>query len=188
MIHFTLTGKQAKDFFGMISEFSPECRLHIEPDKIRVFMVDSANVAFLNSQIEVSTGTKESVEFGLQLSRILNFVKIAKDTDPVEFKIIKTKKSELRLRVSCLTHSAKIKSEDTNTVREDPNQVKLNLPTAFRVSGERIVDFFKMFTTRGGAFYVIAEDKKVILRTHNEFDYEYETVVGNATGSVNILF
>ncbi len=78
---FTLTGKQTKDYFGMIKEIDNECRLHITADKLRAFMVGCANVSMIQAELNVDTNVSEPLRIGIDINKILAFTRIAKDTD-----------------------------------------------------------------------------------------------------------
>jgi len=188
MAKFTLMAKQVKDFFGMVKEFNSETRLHIEPDKIYVNMVDITNIAIIRAEIKVDTKTKKPIEFGLIINKLLAFIKVAKDTDPIEFEIAEHKKS-LCIQMSYMDHVGKIRSEDINTIRRDANSCKVSLPYTFLASGERIAEFFKMYPSPNGKFEVILKNKRVSFKTHNENGYMYETFVCNGpSGDAKSVF
>jgi hypothetical protein len=176
---FTLTGKQTKDYFGMIKELSDECRLHIEPKKLYVALIGCANVAMIRTELTIDTNVKESVVIGVEPSRILAFTRIAKDTDPIDFEIVKTKE-EPCIRLVCMDHSAKIVSISEPIIKKDPNPPTIALSHTLPVSGERIAEFFKLYPKRDGKFEVVIKDKKCMFKTHDEGTYSYTTIIANA--------
>jgi len=126
-----------KSWIYALSSIVVECRVHFEPDVIRVTAVDTANVALVRTSITKSALKNyvgEPREFGLDVNKVKEIVE-ALYRESLWKGYIALGVEGKRLLISGNGFAIDIEELDPNSIRRDPSQPTIELTTDAVIDG-----------------------------------------------------
>jgi len=158
----TISEKTLSTFINAVVDCNEEAILNIEPDKLRVSLVDNGNVYMVVTDCECKTDINNG----------------APDRVGIDFKLLKKtlmyaaggnvtlaiSKNEVGIVYGRFT--AKIPTADIPAMRKEPTPPKMQLSTSFEMPGKYLLDACRMVSSGGGRIYIYVKSKVVFIAAH----------------------
>jgi proliferating cell nuclear antigen len=138
MFKSTIDADIFRESIDAIAALVTECRLHVEPAKIRTRAVDTANVAMVSLELQKDAfGSYSSTdhELGIDIAKMKNILGMMGKGDELTM-ILDDAGHKLELAFRNYRYS--ITLLDVNTIRKDPNPPTIDLPGKVVLAGDAL--------------------------------------------------
>lgn len=169
----TVSEKTLSTFINAVVDCNEEAILNIEPDKLRVSLVDNGNIYIVMVDCECKTdiGKDAPVRVGVDFKLLKKTLMYAAGGNVT----LEISKNQIGITYGRFT--SKIPTADIAFMRKEPHPPELKLSTSFEMPGKYLLDACRMVSAGTGKIYIYVKSKVVFVAAH-EGDLCMKEVVG----------
>jgi proliferating cell nuclear antigen len=143
MLNATIDADLFRESIDVIAALVTECRLHTDPDGIRMRAVDTANVAMVSMDLRKDAFESFSAtpgELGIDIAKMKNILSMISKGDAITLSL---PEGGQKLEISFRSYRYSITLLDANTIRKDPNPPTIELPGIAVFAGDTLNNAIK---------------------------------------------
>ncbi|MDI6719432.1 MAG: DNA polymerase sliding clamp [Methanomicrobiales archaeon] len=168
MFNATIDADTFREAIDAIAALVTECRLHADPNGLRMRAVDTANVAMVSMELRKDAFAQYAAnaeELGMDIAKMKNILSMMGKGDMLTMQLGDTGH---KLEIVFRNYKYSITLLDPNTIRKDPNPPTIELPGFAVLTGEALNSAIKAATVvsdkialgidpKRETFYMVAE-------------------------------